>query len=164
MAGKTVYVKRRGSLLIPTAAEQEEILRTLPSERWLKATLVQERSVKQNAFFHALCNEIAKAMNEAGDDTATAANIKSRILMAIGHADLYRLPRALQRRFGTEYAVRERSINFNEVDGLEFNEIMTRVTRFVLLELLPHLPLNIWTKNIEARLVHYGLPPTSNAA
>ncbi len=153
-----VYVQRRNSILIPTGREQEEILREVKEGQPLKATLKRERKVEHNAFFHALCQDLAKALREGGDENATLENVKDMILVAIGHFTPMQLPFAVRKKFGVQYYPKPKSVSFQNVDQDEFERILRDATRFILIDLMPHIPLSELKRDIEDRLTRYGVP------
>lgn len=148
----TFYARRIGSRLVPTDEGAEEQLRRLPELKIVKVSTVQERSAKQNRFFHALCRKIADAMQAAGIDYADADWIKEELKKATGHCDEVRLSRFECKRLGVEFGAtvrRGRSIDFDSMDHWQFSEWLDQVVKFTLVQLLPAIPTSTFTQEVE---------------
>lgn len=148
----SLYCRRIGSRLVPTDEAAEAEMRRLPELKVVKVSVVQERSARQNRFFHALCGKVSDAMTAMGADYATLEWVKEAIKTATGHFDEVRLSRPECRRLGVEFGATVRrgcSIDFDSMDHWEFSRWLDRVVAFTLTELLPHMPTNEWTREVE---------------
>ncbi len=140
MAGLKIYVRREGSILAPASAEAQEAIRSLPLDTVLRADVVRQRSAEQSNLYWAVCWRVAQLMNDMGDDQANKDNVSDRIKIATGHCGVTVMSPAMQLQTGHRYSTAPHSIKFHLMDQGEFNPFMDRVTAFVLVELLPHMP------------------------
>lgn len=146
------YVRRIGSRLVPTDDADEETLRRLPELKIVKVSVLQERSARQNAFFHALAKRVADAMQAAGIEYADKDWVTDELKKATGHFDEVMISRSECRRLGVEFGAtmrRPRSIDFDAMDHWAFSDWLDRVVRFIVRDLLPHIPTSAFTREVE---------------
>lgn len=130
----------------------------------VRASITKRRSVRQNAFFHALVGA-AFENQRSGPRCETAAHLKSWLLIEAGHCDEVRLSVAgmnerdatavargmtaeLKRRFDTvavsfdpksrEIVMRfARSVSFRAADAEMFSGIVDRVAEIICAQIVP---------------------------
>lgn len=154
MSGKKAYVRRRGGLLVPSGEEAEQLIRSLPEDRLMAATLVRERSVDQNAFFHAMCMKIATLLNEMGDENASLESVKWKLKIAAGYYEVLEIPVGLRRllNINEKYAIQAGSMSFRDMDQNVADDVIKRMVRFTITHLLPHMPYSQLKRDLDRML------------
>lgn len=110
-------------------------------DRFDEAAIVHgDLAVRRNLKFHrlywAMCTYIADALNEgpSGASDWTQEMVSDRLKLATGRAEIVPIPRALQRHYGVDKALKPVSISFAKMDESEFGRFVEASIAYVLSE------------------------------
>lgn len=124
----------------PATAEDAETARDFAKGKPIrvKAKRTRWRSVRRNAFFHALCAKVAEALGDPGWTTET---VKMWLKLRLRLVDVYEVD-------GQPVAV-PRSTAFGAMSEGEFSDFTSRSIDVVALELLPGVERDDLLREIE---------------
>ena len=151
-AGISFYGRRDGYTLRPVNAAGEEEMERVRLGQTVKITVVHEQQAAKWNLFWAIADAVAKAMRAMGRDDADKEWVADQLKIATGHCRSYGLSHRMQAETGYAIGLAPRSIDWKSMDDVQFAEFLDRVTAFVTLELLPHLPTNTIKARIEGLL------------
>lgn len=135
-----LVMRRVGSRLEPVAEVFEEILRGIPEGRDIMVTTKRPRSLPHHRLFWSLMHKIAQ-----GTEYNTAENLVFALKLAVGFADVVRLPNG-------KTAPKERSLSFSETDQDTFRAFFDSAMRVVEEYILPGIENDPLVAEIHALL------------
>jgi hypothetical protein len=134
-----IFVKRNlFGALVPADARSEEVIKSLPFEKWLTAQISQPRNVKHNAKYWTLLSKVFANQEhfKSVDDLHTC------IKVATGYSVTYQLKNGKK-------VVCPASISFAKMSQQDFNKFYEEVVQFITTEVIPGLNSRDLEREIE---------------
>lgn len=118
------FTKHPEGFLVPADDEAIKVCGKARAGETIYLNYPSQRSMRQNRYFHALCQLAADNM-----DGTTPGEMKDAIKLAVGHSRTCHIP------FGGQVFERKTPLSLTELDADGFNEFMDRALDYIANEL-----------------------------
>lgn len=136
MSEHSIWVKRRGSILVPGDGRSEDAVMAMREGALIMVRAKVPRNPNQHRLFWHLC----RLVFENSDDFTSAEHVAEQIKIGVGYVDRVRLVVPDLDDFGPPLEVdqvRGKSLSFESMSQTEFGPFFDRALDYVVNELLP---------------------------
>jgi hypothetical protein len=116
--------------LIPVDKDQSALLEKLPLGSWVTIKVTQDRNPKFHRKYFAMLN----ATFDMQDEYSTLEDFRKVVTVGAGHCDF--IP--IKRKDGTDVIAVPKSISFENMDELEFQQVYEDSVRYIADCVLPY--------------------------
>lgn len=100
-----------------------------------RVDMTRPRSLKHNGMAFAFFSLLAKALNKGPTrEQWDQDKVRRRLLIALGYAEVFKVPARMAEHYGTPVAIVPRSMSFENMDQDEFGRFVDQSLEYVVQE------------------------------